>query len=91
MATPLRRYKNERRGCKMKLYSQSKTERATKTQGGNEFLEVEITADRRSLVEIKVHEQKDNWHIDIWDRENNRHRLFAIPTEEAIQKNMKRQ
>lgn len=71
----------------MKLYATVTSERARKGQGGNEYIEINITADRKSLLEISVSEKSKEWVIEVWDR-NNKNHSFSIPTENAIQENM---
>lgn len=72
----------------MKLFAKTTSERASKGQGGSQFLKVEITADKKSVAEISVHEQEGEWIIKVWDRDRNALHLFCMPTEDTIQKQM---
>jgi len=71
----------------MKLYASIESERATVRQGGNDFLEIAISADRLGIAEVSIHEENGEWHVKIWERFSGRH-SFTIPTEETIQKSM---
>lgn len=72
----------------MKLYASIESERATVRQGGNDFLDIAISADRLGIAEVSIYKEGEEWLVKIWERFSGIH-TFTIPTEETIQKSMR--
>lgn len=51
----------------MKLYATTTSERASKGQGGNDFLEIEVKGeDKRVFLEFKITAEEDHYKIEGW-------------------------